>query len=251
MNHKFDHPTRTHTMGMVVVKDGLAESISENIPTVENTSKESKPYESSATSSDNDPVSRTTDSSKGYTESQISQDILENDAEFQAKYEEMKKKYPGANFTKQKLYKIIKGESSYKLDARNRYWSKKEQKFVGTDASGLFQFTPVALKDLNNPQRNRFTTGTLSNPQYTLEGIRNMSAVEQLEVYDEYLTLHRYNGNNELGMMQAAPSLANKSGNDIVYRVGTDSWNKNPGWRPSGGGNITVDSINRYYATQA
>jgi len=149
-------------------------------------------------------------------------EALENDAAFQAKLDEMIQKYPG--LTKQEIYKIIKGESGFNTQAVNE-----------SGATGLFQLMPDSAKDIG----------------YTTAQIYNMSAAQQLQVYDEYLAFWNYNGSNALGMMQAAPAYASsRNGNDVVYRVGTKAWIANPPWRPPGGGDITVNSINAYYNKQ-
>ena len=143
----------------------------------------------------------------------------------------MEEKYPGKGFSKQKLYKTIKGESSFDSGARNK----------NTNASGLFQFTQPAVDDINK----RF------GENYTLGEIRNMNATQQLEVYDQYLTFWSYDGNNELGIMQGAPAFANRSLSEVVYKEGSSAWKQNPGWRPTSGGDITVADMNNYYAKQA
>lgn len=148
-------------------------------------------------------------------------EALANDAAFQAKADEMIAKYPG--LTKQKLYKVIQGESGF------------DTKIVaGSGATGLFQFMPATAKELG------YTTGQ----------IQNMNASEQLEVYDKYLARWNYNGTNELGIMQAAPAYASRPPNAVIYPVGTKAWQQNPGWRPADGGDITVESINAYYRKQ-
>ena len=107
--------------------------------------------------------------------------LVMDDPEFQAKLEEMEKKYPGKGFSKQKVYNTIKGESAFDTGARNK----------DTNASGLFQFTQPALDDINK----KFGTN------HTLQGVRGMSATEQLGVYDQYLERGDYSGGNELGGM--------------------------------------------------
>ena len=77
-----------------------------------------------------------------------------------------------------------------------------------------------------------------------------MGATEQLGVYDQYLDMWKYDGNNELGIMQGAPAFAKRSANTQVYRTGGKAWKQNPGWRDSSG-NITVASMNAYYLKQA
>ena len=148
---------------------------------------------------------------------------LQNDAEFQAKLDEMVAKYPG--LTRDELYQIMQGESGFDTRAVN----------PNTGASGLFQFMPVTARELG----------------YTTAQIQNMTPAEQLNVYDQYLNRWNYNGDNHLGIMQAAPAYAGRSGGSVIYARGSAAWRQNPGWRPAGDGDITVDSINNYYRGQA
>jgi soluble lytic murein transglycosylase-like protein len=143
---------------------------------------------------------------------------LEADPEWQAKITEMETKYPG--LTRAELYDIINGESNFKPDARNP-----------SGASGLFQFMPQSASELG----------------YNTDQIAQMSPTQQLNVYDEYLDRWNYSGDNHLGMMQAAPAFASRGGGSVIYPVGSAAHAQNPGWRPSGGGHITVQSINDYY----
>jgi len=153
---------------------------------------------------------------------------LANDTQFQSKFQEMKAKYPGDYFTLPRLYQIIKGESAFNTRALNR----------SSNAAGLFQFIPSTLRDLNS--RN----GT----SHSSSSIRSMTAAQQLQVYDEYLSRWNYKGNNHLGMMQAAPAFANRSPDTIVYRINTQAWAGNSGWRdPKPGGPVTVRGINQFY----
>ena len=167
-----------------------------------------------------------TDGTGGYADRGAAKNIvppsaLANDAAFQAKADEMIAKYPG--LTKQKLYKVIQGESGFNTRSVAR-----------SGATGLFQFMPATAKELG------YTTGQ----------IQNMNAAEQLEVYDKYLTRWNYNGTNELGIMQAAPAYASRPPSAVIYPVGSAAWKQNPGWRSSGDGDITVASINAYYRKQ-
>lgn len=150
-------------------------------------------------------------------------DELANDAAFQAKLDEMIAKYPG--LTREEIYQIIQGESGFNTTAVNG----------STGATGLFQFMPATARELG----------------YTTEQIQNMSAAEQLEVYDQYLGRWDYNGSNHLGVMQAAPAYASRPETYVAYRRGSPAWYANPGWRPADGGDITVGSINNYYRGQA
>ncbi len=144
-------------------------------------------------------------------------DELKNDPEFQKKLAEMKAKYPG--LTDQQIYNVIGGESGFNFAAVNSQ----------SGATGAFQFLPSTAQGLG----------------YSTSQIQAMTPAQQLGVYDKYLSSNGYRG-GKLGIMQAAPAFANRSGNTIVYPRGPAAWSQNPGWRGSDG-NITVDSINRYY----
>ena len=230
LRHTFSPPVKTHIMTMVVVKDGLAESNSQGVSTRPSGADTTKSSES-VKATPSGETSNVATSSTGKLGRRLSQQKLEDDPEFQAKLAEMEKKYPGQGFSKQKLYNTIKGESAFDTGARNK----------NTNASGLFQFTQPALDDINK----KFGTN------HTLQGVRGMSATEQLGVYDQYLERWNYNGSNELGIMQGAPAFANRSLSEVVYKSGSPAWKQNPGWRPTSGGDITVADMNNYYASQA
>ena len=229
LRHIFSPPIGTHTITMVVIKDGLAESNPQGEstrPSGANLTPQSQPVQPTPSGE----VNNVSTSSKGRQGRKLSKQLLEDDPEFQAKLEEMEKKYPGKGFSKQKVYNTIKGESAFDTGARNK----------DTNASGLFQFTQPALDDINK----KFGTN------HTLQGVRGMSATEQLGVYDQYLERWDYSGGNELGVMQGAPAYAKRSPSTVVYREGSPQWKVNPGWRPTSGGDITVADMNRYYAKQ-
>ena len=126
------------------------------------------------------------------------------------------------------LQGIIAGESSGNPQAQNKR----------TKASGLFQFTPTAAKEL----------GT------SVDDILQMPPEDQGELYLKYLKRWGWKPGVPLGLMQAAPSLArtwdSRSKEDVVYKKGSRAWKANPGWRPEGGGDITVSSIENYYASK-
>jgi len=126
------------------------------------------------------------------------------------------------------LQGIIAGESSGNPQAQNKR----------TKASGLFQFTPTAAKEL----------GT------SVDDILQMPPEDQGELYLKYLKRWGWKPGVPLGLMQAAPSLVrtwdSRSKEDVVYKKGSRAWKANPGWRPTGGGDITVSSIENYYASK-
>ena len=76
--------------------------------------------------------------------------------------------------------------------------------------------------------------------------IKEMSAKEQGDLYAQYLKKHKWQPGIPLGMMQAAPSMANKPDDHIVYKKGSKAYKQNPNWiGPEG--EITVESIKKYY----
>ena len=144
-------------------------------------------------------------------------DSLKNDPEFQAEMAKIKADHPG--LTDQQIYNVIGGESGFNFAAVNG----------NSGATGAFQFTPSTAASLG----------------YSTAQIQAMTPAQQLGVYNQYLTKNNYNG-GPLGIMQAAPAFAGRSGSTIVYPQGSKAWQQNPGWRGSNG-QITVDSINSYY----
>jgi hypothetical protein len=147
---------------------------------------------------------------------------LTSDEAFNQKLAEMEEKYPG--LSRPEIFRVIKGESAFNPQAVN----------PDSGASGLFQFIPKVAKEL----------GT------STDAIREMSPAEQLELYDQYLSKWGYSGKVSLGTMQAAPAFANADPDTVVYKKGSKAWEQNPGWRPQGGGDITVASIDNYYRRQ-
>lgn len=143
---------------------------------------------------------------------------LESDPAWSSQLDSMEAKY---NLDRTELYQIMRGESSFNPQAVN----------TTTGASGYFQFMPDTARELG----------------YSTSQIRQMSPAQQLQVYDQYLSRWNYSGSNSLGIMQAAPAYASRTGNDVVYEVGSAAWRQNPGWQSAGGGPVTVESINNYY----
>lgn len=143
---------------------------------------------------------------------------LERDPEWQRELEALEARYPGLDRTE--LYQIINGESNFDPQAQNR-----------SGATGLFQLMPDSARELG----------------YSTDQIGRMTPAQQLNVYGQYLDRWNYDTNNSLGIMQAAPAYAGRSGNEVIYPVGSAAWKQNPGWQSPGQGPITVDSINSYY----
>lgn len=147
---------------------------------------------------------------------------LDNDAEFQRELSNLQDRY---GVTREQVYGIIAGESSYNPSVINNF-----------GYAGFFQMGNSALTDIN--ARN----GT----NYTPSSIAAMSPAQQLVVYGQYLDRWNYRNSSGLGIMQAAPAFASRPGNAVVYEQGSLAWQRNPAWRGSDG-RITVDSINAYY----
>lgn len=143
------------------------------------------------------------------------------DEAFSTKLSEMKNKYPG--LTEGEIFRVIKGESAFNLRAKNP-----------SGATGLFQFMPSTAKELG----------------VTTDQIAQMSAGEQLALYDKYLERWNYDGSVSLGAMQAAPAFARKDRDSVVYKKGSAAWKQNPGWRNGEDGDITLASIDNYYRRQ-
>jgi hypothetical protein len=149
-------------------------------------------------------------------------DELDNDPAFQAELRRLTEKH---GISREQVYGIIAGESSYNPSVINRF-----------GYAGFFQFGQAALTDINRRQ------GT----NYTPQSIARLSPADQLRVYDNYLDRWNFRNSSGLGVMQAAPAFASRPGPTEVYAQGTTAWRNNPGWRGPDG-RITVDSINAYY----
>jgi len=161
---------------------------------------------------------KTTNQSKDGLVDRTSIEELKSNPQWSAKIAEMERKYPG--FSEEQIYRVIQGESKFNLKAKNSRGS----------ATGLFQFIESTANGLG------YTTGE----------IQQMNAVQQLEVYDQYLQDNNYQG-GPLGIMQAAPSFADRPVNAVIYAKGSEEWRENPPWRDPRTGEITVGSINAYY----
>ena len=157
---------------------------------------------------------------KAYADVVAGDTELIKDPAFMREIEKLEEKFPGLK--RGEIFSIIRGESKFNSSAYN-----KESK-----ASGLFQFIPVAAKDLG----------------VSVDEIRKMSPAQQVELYGKYLDFWDYNPSNSLAIMQAAPALAKRSNpEDVIYKVGSKEWKANPGWRSGKDGPITLTSINSYY----
>ena len=171
----------------------------------------------------------------------VTQQDLDNDPAFQEQLNKMIEKYQGNEFTKDKLYNIIQNESSFQVDAKNPTGS----------ASGLFQFTDLAVKDMKELG--------LVGKDFTTNQIRDLNPTQQLELYDKYLNRWNYRGDAHLGMMQSAPGLYSKftpdNNNQVLYNKEDAKNNKdiaeiferNKKWIDPESGNITLASVSKFY----
>lgn len=149
------------------------------------------------------------------------------DEEFVDSVEKLAEKY---NITVNEVYEVIDGESKWDHTSVNPLGYKT-----------LFQFGKDAITDIN-----RFTD---TNADYkTLE---NLTPSQQVALYDKHLERWGYDGSVPLAVMQAAPAkaknLKGKPDSTIVYKVGSDAWKENRGWRSSENGPITLGSLKAYY----
>jgi len=124
----------------------------------------------------------------------------------------------------EKIRRIIGSESGGKASARN----------ADSGATGLIQFLPSIAEEL----------GT------STEEIGKMTAAEQLPFVMKYLSDRGITSESppeDYAMAVAAPAFIGKPAETVVYPKGSKAWEQNPAWRPPGGGDITVGSIQAYY----
>lgn len=167
----------------------------------------------------------------------LSRGLLDEDEDFQTQLNQMLDKYEGSEFTKDKLYNIIDGESSFDPTVKN----------PKSSATGLFQFTDTAINDLIDQGK--------IDKDFTTDKIKDMSPVDQLKLYETYLDRWKYGGDAHLGIMQAAPGKyfeKFRSGdskgdlNQEVFAEGSDNYKRNKVWAGDDG-KMTFASISNYY----
>ena len=201
-------------------------------------------------------------------ERQTSVHDLERDPMFQEQLNKMLKKWGGrGQFSKEQLYKIISGESSFKAGVKTP---------EGT-ASGLFQFIEDTIDDMRDrnlippellDMNKKFVSKNKKHQNYgktlkghiTPEDVRAMTPTQQLKLYEGYLTGAGYGGDVHLGAMQGAPGYYKRMAGDnnpdriIFNKNGTDkekeSIASNKQW-VNADGNVTVGSIKAFYDKQA
>lgn len=152
----------------------------------------------------------------------------------------------GDKFSKEELYKVISGESDFKVGAKNETGS----------ASGLFQFTTTATEDLVD--RGLVPPELLNEDNnLTPEDVRRMTPTQQLKLYEAYLKGAGYKGDVPLGAMQGSPGLYStlrkaKNPNHIIFNKNNPDpkikriFERNQGWIGKDG-NITLASIQDHY----
>lgn len=124
-----------------------------------------------------------------------------------------------------KIRRVMGPESGGDAGARN----------PESGATGLIQFLPSVARGL----------GT------TTDELAKMSSTEQLPYVMKYLSDRGVTSDSPQSdyiLAVAAPAFIGRPAHSIVYRKGTKAWEQNPGWRPADGGDITVGSIQAFYA---
>ena len=158
---------------------------------------------------------------------------LDNDVEFQAELDRITSTY---GITREQVYGIIAGESSYRADLFS----------PGGGYGGLFQLG----------------VGTMGlDDRYTSAAVASLSPAEQIRLYGSVLDYHAGRGwtaSQGLGILQGAPALSGWAANrdlgewvspsgDRPYAIGGRYWEANPTWRGADG-RITPNSMNTYYS---
>ena len=146
-----------------------------------------------------------------------------------AKVNSMAEKY---GVSANEFYRIFQGESAMNTTAQNK----------STKAVGLPQFMPL--------QFEKDGVFDKLNKNITKEDGLGMSDVEQLGLYEEYLDYWDYDGSVPLAILQAAPDMIDEikqNPDTVLYKKNSAAWNKNPGWRSDGDGDITGRSVMEYF----
>ena len=146
-----------------------------------------------------------------------------------AKVNSMAEKY---GISANEFYRIFQGESAMNPKAQNK----------NTKAVGLAQFMPLQFEE----------DGVFDklNKNITKEDVLEMSDVEQLGLYEEYLDYWDYDGSVPLAILQAAPDLVDEikqNPDTVLYKKNSAAWKKNPNWRTANDGDITGRSVMEYF----
>lgn len=154
----------------------------------------------------------------------LSKEKLLADPEFKAQYDAMIKKYgEDSTINSAQFWNLIKGESNFDPTTRSGSYC------------GLFQI-------------NASEAGVSSSSQ-----ILKASPAEQLKMYDNRLKQLKYDGSQHLGVLNAAPSYANKPDDFVAYKAGSAGAKANAntwGKHSNAGGAVTVGGIKAYYDTR-
>tara|TARA_R110002020_G_scaffold183083_1_gene379054 strand:- start:932 stop:1699 length:768 start_codon:yes stop_codon:yes gene_type:complete len=146
-----------------------------------------------------------------------------------AKVNSMAEKY---GISANDFYRIFQGESAMDTTAQSK----------STKAVGLPQFMPL--------QFEKDGVFDKLNKDITKEDVLKMSDVEQLGLYEDYLDYWKYDGSVPLAILQAAPGKIDKikqNPDTVLYKKNSAAWDKNPGWRSDGDGDITGRSVMEYF----
>jgi hypothetical protein len=146
-----------------------------------------------------------------------------------AKVNSMAEKY---GVSANEFYRIFQGESAMNPKAQN----------TDTKAVGLPQFMPLQFEE----------DGVFDklNKNITKEDVLEMSDVEQLGLYEEYLDYWDYDGSVPLAILQAAPGKVKEiqqNPDTVLYKKNSEAWKKNPNWRTANDGDITGRSVMAYF----
>ena len=146
-----------------------------------------------------------------------------------AKVNSMAEKY---GISANEFYRIFQGESAMNTAAQNK----------STKAVGLAQFMPLQFEE-----DGVFDT---LNKNITKEDVLEMSDVEQLGLYEDYLDYWKYDGSVPLAILQAAPGKVKEiqqNPDTVLYKKNSEAWKKNPNWRTANDGDITGRSVMEYF----
>jgi hypothetical protein len=226
VEHTFKLSNSKHEMQMTVMKDSMESPLPGGVNEEPRSVQQGDPEQ---TTNDSRTAAQRRDGRTGtvvaVTPSKSQQEMIEkfeNDPEFQAAWERLKRDRPQVD--KAEFYRVIYGESRGDHTIRNK----------SSGTVGLFQFTRGTAKGL----------GT------SVEEIGRMTPAQQVDVYNKYLRSYKGGGVGSLSVYGAAPSFAHRSDDTVVYKVGSEAWRINKAYRPADNGPITVGSLKRYLTSK-
>ncbi len=226
IEHTFKVANSKHEMQMTVMKDSMESPLPGGVNEEPRSVQQGNPEQT--TNDSRTPAQRRagrTGTVVAGTPSKSQQEMIEkfeNDPEFQAAWERLKRDRPQVD--KAEFYRVIYGESRGDHTIRNK----------SSGTVGLFQFTRGTAKGL----------GT------SVEEIGRMTPAQQVDVYNKYLRSYKGGGVGSLSVYGAAPSFAHRSDDTVVYKVGSEAWRINKAYRPADNGPITVGSLKRYLTSK-